>query len=79
LTGDAVVHFDWLESEDVERIASDPERAAILRNQVRSLRDSDELLIIPGHDLRGLVEDRPDLIHHRSERFEPSAWPIEAS
>lgn len=77
LTGDAVVHFDWLESEDVERIVSDPERAAVLRNKVRALRDSKSILIIPGHDLRSLGSDRPDLIHHRPERFEPSAWPIE--
>ena len=78
LTGDAVVHDDWLESEDVERIASDPEGAAILRNQVRSLRDSRSVLVIPGHDLRSLGDGRPDLILHRSERFKPSAWPIES-
>ena len=78
LTGDAVVHFDWLGSEDVERIASDPERAAIVRNQVRSLHASTTVLIIPGHDLRSLGRDRPDLIHHHPERFLPSAWPIES-
>jgi N-acyl homoserine lactone hydrolase len=77
LTGDAVVHFDWLASDDVERIASDPERAAVVRNRVRSLRDSGAALIIPGHDLRQLGAARPDLILHHPERFEPSAWPIE--
>ena len=76
LTGDAVVHFDWLGSEDVERIVSDPERAAVVRNQVRSLHDSEAVLIIPGHDLRSLGPARPDLIHHRPELFELSAWPI---
>ncbi len=77
LTGDAVVHFDWLESDDVERIASDPERAAVVRNRVRSLRQSGAALIIPGHDLRQLGAARPDLLHHRPERFMASAWPIE--
>jgi len=76
LTGDAVVHFDWLESDDVERIASDPERAAAIRNRVRSLRDSGEALIIPGHDLRRLGASRADVILHHPERFTPSAWPI---
>ncbi len=76
LAGDAVVHFDWLESDDVERIVSDPERAAVVRNRVRSLRDSGAALIIPGHDLRRIGAARPDLIHHRPELFRPSAWPI---
>ncbi|MFQ5416190.1 MAG: MBL fold metallo-hydrolase [Myxococcota bacterium] len=74
LTGDTVVHFDWLESDDVERIASDPERAALHRNQVRSVVDSGDVLIIPGHDLRRLGPPRPDLIHHHPERFRMSAW-----
>jgi N-acyl homoserine lactone hydrolase len=78
LTGDSVVHFDWLGSDDVERIATDPERAAVVRNQVRSLLDSGEALIIPGHDLRRLRSMRPDLILHHPERFKPSAWPIGA-
>jgi len=77
LTGDAVVHFDWLAADDVERIASDPERAALVRNRVRSLRDSGAVLIIPGHDLRRLGAARHDLILHHPERFEPSAWPID--
>lgn len=77
LTGDAVVHFDWLASDDVERIASDPERAGIVRNRVRSLRDSGNVLVMPGHDLRQIGAARPDLILHHPERFEPSAWPIE--
>ncbi len=77
LTGDAVVHFDWLESDDVERIATDPERAAVVRNRVRYLRDSEAAMIIPGHDLRQLGPARPDLILHHPERFVPSAWPID--
>jgi N-acyl homoserine lactone hydrolase len=76
LTGDSVVHYDWLDSDDVERIASNPERAAVVRNQVRSLLDSGEALIVPGHDLRRLPSMRPDLILHHPERFKPSAWPI---
>ena len=76
LAGDAVVHFDWLASDDVERIAGDPERAAVIRNQVRSLRDAKEVLIIPGHDLRQLGPPREDLIHHDPELFKTTAWPI---
>jgi N-acyl homoserine lactone hydrolase len=76
LTGDAVVHFDWLESDDVERIASDPERAAATRNRVRAVRDAGDVLVIPGHDLRRLGPARNDLVHHRAELFEPAAWPI---
>jgi len=37
LAGDAVVHRDWLNSDDVQRIAVDPDRAAEVRNQVRAL------------------------------------------
>ncbi|MFT4570975.1 MAG: N-acyl homoserine lactone hydrolase [Hyphomicrobiaceae bacterium] len=76
LTGDAVVHFDWLELDDVERIASDPERAAATRNRVRAVRDAGGVLIIPGHDLRRLGPARIDLVHHHAELFEPAAWPI---
>jgi N-acyl homoserine lactone hydrolase len=76
LTGDSVVHYDWLGSDDVERIANDPERAAVVRNQVRSLLGSGQALIIPGHDLRRLRTMRPDLILHHPERFKLSAWPI---
>ncbi len=77
LTGDAVVHHDWLESTDVERIATDPQRAATLRNQIRTLRDLGDALILPGHDLRRLGEPRPDLVLHAPERFLSTAWPIE--
>lgn len=76
LTGDTVVHHDWLAADDVERIASAPERAATLRNQVRMLQGSGAALVIPGHDLRHLGPARPDLIRHASERFVPAAWPI---
>lgn len=78
LTGDAVVHHDWLDSDDVERIAVDAERAAVIRNQVRSLRDASAVLIIPGHDLRQLGSGREDLIQHDPQRFKPTAWPIES-
>jgi len=69
LTGDAVVHYDWLESDDVERIASDPERAADVRNRVRALLASGDATIIPGHDLRRLGPARPDLIVHAAPDF----------
>ncbi|MBW2241347.1 MAG: MBL fold metallo-hydrolase [Deltaproteobacteria bacterium] len=77
LTGDAVVHHDWLASDDVERIASDRLRAATLRNQVRTLQASGAALVIPGHDLRHLGPARPELILHAPERFAPTAWPID--
>lgn len=76
LTGDVVVHHDWLQSTDVERIASDPERAGFLRNQIRSLQAAGATLVIPGHDLRQLGPERPDILRHRPELFEPQAWPI---
>jgi len=78
LAGDAVVHSEWLRSDDVERIATDPARAADVRNQVRALVDTvPALVLLPGHDLRQLPGDRADLIPHHREWFEPAAWPID--
>ncbi len=52
LAGDAVVHRDWLNSEDVQRIPADPERAADVRNQVRYFLDNQPgALVFYGHDL----------------------------
>ena len=77
LAGDAVVHFDWLASDDVQRIAVDPERAAAVRNQVRAFRAAlPDLVLIPGHDLAGLPTSRSDLVLHHPEWFAPEAWPI---
>jgi glyoxylase-like metal-dependent hydrolase (beta-lactamase superfamily II) len=70
LAGDAVVHFDWLGAQDVERIAVDPERAATVRNQVRAFAG----VIFPGHDLRRAPRDRADIVLHHPEWFERGAW-----
>ena len=80
LTGDAVVHREWLRSDDVERIAADPGRAADVRNQVRALVDTvPQLVLIPGHDLRALPDGRDDIVLHHREWFAPTAWPIDAA
>lgn len=80
LAGDAVVHRDWLRSDDVERIATDPARAADVHNQVRALVDAfPALVLLPGHDLRQLPSTRSDLSLHHPEWFEPAAWPIGGS
>jgi glyoxylase-like metal-dependent hydrolase (beta-lactamase superfamily II) len=79
LAGDAVVHRDWLRSDDVERIATDPARAADVRNQVRALAAAvPGLALLPGHDLRELPGARADLVLHHPEWFHPAAWPIGA-
>lgn len=77
LAGDAVVHFDWLASDDVQRIAVDPARAADVRNRVRAaMLARPALVVIPGHDLRGLPAGRDDLVVHHPEYLAPEAWPI---
>lgn len=77
MAGDLVVHFDWLASDDVQRIVVDAERAADLRNRIRRLRElAPAVLVDPGHDLRGLPQRRSDLILHDAGQFSPQAWPI---
>jgi len=77
LAGDAVVHRDWLASDDVQRVAVDGERAAAIRNQVRALLAADpRVVLIPGHDLDGLPSGREDLVLHHAEWFEQGAWPV---
>lgn len=50
LAGDAVVHLDWLASDDVQRIPVDPARAADVRNEVRALlKDDPQVVLFPGH------------------------------
>jgi N-acyl homoserine lactone hydrolase len=52
LTGDAVVHADWLASSDVQRIAVDNRRAAEVREQVRAFeRRLPEAIALFGHDI----------------------------
>ena len=72
LAGDAVVHSDWLRSDDVQRIATDAERAAAVRNRVRAFLDTTpNSSIAYGHDLRGIDCQRHDIICHRNENFYP--------
>jgi len=77
LAGDAIVHGDWLASDDVQRIAVDGERAAAVRNQVRALLATDpKLVLFPGHDLAGAPGDRSDIVLHHPEWFAIEAWPV---
>ncbi|RDC65525.1 hypothetical protein AHMF7616_04155 [Adhaeribacter pallidiroseus] len=75
LAGDAVVHFDWLGSEDVQKIAQDQQKAAAMRNQVRALQQAAPgVVIIPGHDLSAVPDNRPDMQLHQKALFQPAAW-----
>lgn len=77
LSGDAVVHRDWLDSDDVQRIAVDAERAALVRNQVRALLAADSrVVLLAGHDLGGVPHDRADIVLHHPEWFAAEAWPV---
>jgi len=74
LAGDAVVHADWLRSEDVQRIVVDANRAAVVRNQVRAFLDTTPgSSVAYGHDLRGIDCERHDIVCHRSENFYPDS------
>lgn len=77
LAGDAVVHRDWLESDDVQRIATDPDRAAVVRNAVRALlAERPDVVLAAGHDCSSLPRDRDDLVLHHSEWCDAAAWPV---
>lgn len=78
LAGDLVVHVDWLEHDDVQRIVADPERAADVRNRVRRLLQLvPQLVLIPGHDLQRVPYDRADVVVHSRELFSADAWPVD--
>ncbi len=78
LAGDLAVHFDWLGSDDVQRIAGDPERAADVRNRIRRLLElAPELLVFPGHDMPDVPAARTDIVVHSPESFVPTAWPVD--
>jgi len=52
LAGDAIVHRDWLYSDDVQRIPTNPDRAADVRNQVRYFLDNQPgAAVFYGHDM----------------------------
>ncbi|QMU26703.1 MBL fold metallo-hydrolase [Adhaeribacter radiodurans] len=75
LTGDAVVHFDWLNSQDVQKIAHHPDKAAAIRNQVRALQKAEPtIVVIPGHDLASVPGNRTGIILHQKQLFQPEAW-----
>jgi len=77
LTGDEVVHFDWLKSNDVQRISKNPKRAAEVKNRVRLLETlRPDILIFPGHDYPKIPKNRTDIIIHHPELFKNKAWPI---
>jgi N-acyl homoserine lactone hydrolase len=79
LTGDMVVHFDWLEHDDVQRIAADAERAADVRNRIRRFLELvPGSVVIPGHDLSRLPTDRSDLVAHDPAWLRADAWPLNA-
>ncbi|WEK70399.1 MAG: MBL fold metallo-hydrolase [Candidatus Chryseobacterium colombiense] len=62
LSGDAVVHNDWLKSNDVERLPTQPENAAQNRNNIRTLETKmPELIVFPGHDMPIILKNRTDI------------------
>ena len=75
LAGDAVVHRDWLVSDDVQRVPVAPERAADVRNEVRALmKDRPEVVLLAGHDLGGVPSDRADIVLHHPAWFAMAGW-----
>lgn len=77
LAGDAVVHRDWMDGDDVQRIPVDPARAAAVRNQIRAaVATIPRFSIVFGHDLREVPPGRTDLTRVAPERFDVAAWPI---
>jgi N-acyl homoserine lactone hydrolase len=64
LTGDAVVHADWLASSDVQRIALDGPRAAAVREQVRAFTRLPDATTFFGHDVDARACARPDVTCH---------------
>lgn len=78
LAGDVIVHFDWLKSDDVQRVPVDPDKAADVRNQVRALlANNPGTLLFPGHDLPAIPADRTDIVVHEKSNFDPKTWAIE--
>jgi len=77
LAGDEAVHFDWLKSNDVQRISENPERAAEIRNRIRMLRElRPDIIIFPGHDFPKIPRNRTDIIVHHPELFKIKAWTL---
>lgn len=79
LAADLAVHFDWLRGDDVQRIVSDGDRAAEVRNRIREfMRLVPAAVVMPGHDLSQVPAGRDDIVRHHPELFLPQAWPIDS-
>ncbi|UFH57755.1 MBL fold metallo-hydrolase [Spirosoma sp. KNUC1025] len=80
LAGDAVVHWDWLRSDDVERVSVNGPRAAQVRNEVRALLNvQPELVLFPGHDTSRLPRHRSDIVVEHPTLFQMKAWASQLS
>jgi glyoxylase-like metal-dependent hydrolase (beta-lactamase superfamily II) len=78
LTGDEVVHFDWLHSDDIQHLAENKNQAAKIRNQVRVLTKlMPNIIVFPGHDLPKIPTNRNDIIIHHPDWFKKEAWNID--
>jgi glyoxylase-like metal-dependent hydrolase (beta-lactamase superfamily II) len=70
LTGDSVIHWSWLNSDDIERIPTDSNKSAEIRNKIRQIvKKQAEVLIFPGHDISKIPLNRPDIIIHNTDFF----------
>jgi glyoxylase-like metal-dependent hydrolase (beta-lactamase superfamily II) len=75
LAGDAVVHWDWLRSDDVERVSTNGARAAEVRNQLRALlKAQPELVLFPGHDTSRIPFNRTDVLVQNTHLFQKQVW-----
>ncbi|PCH53721.1 MAG: hypothetical protein COC22_01805 [Flavobacteriaceae bacterium] len=70
LAGDEAVSFDWLKSNDVQRISQNPKRAASVRNRIRMLMKlKPNMIVFPGHDFPKISIKRTDIIVHNPKLF----------
>ncbi|MFQ6677531.1 MAG: MBL fold metallo-hydrolase [Fidelibacterota bacterium] len=78
LPGDEAVHFDWLKGNDIQRISKNPEQAANMRNRIQKLIELvPDLVVIPGHDLSNVPDNRVDIILHHPELYTKELWPTD--
>jgi len=77
LAGDEAISFDWLNSDDVQRISKNPKKAAEIRNRIRMLRKlRPNIIIFPGHDFPKVSKNRTDIIIYHPELFAKKAWSL---
>lgn len=75
LAGDSVVHWSWLQSDDVERIPVDAEKSAEVRNRLRHIVEvQPEVVVFPGHDTSRIPLNRSDIIMHNPDFFKVNAY-----